>query len=113
MLARAASPDLFEALADPRRRVILELLARGEWAVNALVKALGEAQPLVSKHLGVLKGARLVAVRKAGRQRFYRLDAAELKKAHDWTGAFERLWTEQLDQLDQYLARKSREDKRG
>jgi DNA-binding transcriptional ArsR family regulator len=107
MIARVArSPttaDAFNAVADARRRQILALLARGEKPVNDVVKALGLAQPQVSKHLGVLRKVGLVSVRGAGRQRLYRLNAARLKPIHDWVKSFEQFWTESFDRLDEYL----------
>lgn len=95
--------DAFNAIAETRRRDILELLTRGERSVNDLVDALELAQPQVSKHLAVLGKVGLVSVRKAGRQRFYRLNAKALKPVHDWLKTFEQLWNERLDRLDEYL----------
>jgi DNA-binding transcriptional ArsR family regulator len=95
--------DAFNAVAESRRRDILDLLAKGERSVNELVDALDLAQPQVSKHLAVLSKVGLVSVRKAGRQRFYRLNAGTLKPVHDWLKTFEQLWTERLDRLDEYL----------
>jgi DNA-binding transcriptional ArsR family regulator len=95
--------DAFNAIAETRRRDILGLLVRGERSVNDLVDALELAQPQVSKHLAVLGRVGLVSVRKAGRQRFYRLNAAALKPVHDWLKTFEQLWNERLDRLDEYL----------
>lgn len=95
--------DAFNAIAETRRRDILALLARGERSVNDLVEALDLAQPQVSKHLAVLSTVGLVSARKAGRQRFYRLNAEALKPVHDWLKSFEQLWTERLDRLDEYL----------
>ena len=95
--------DAFNAIAETRRREILDQLARRERSVNDLVEALDLAQPQVSKHLAVLSKVGLVSVRKAGRQRFYRLNAEALKPVHDWLKTFERLWTERLDRLDEYL----------
>jgi DNA-binding transcriptional ArsR family regulator len=94
------SPDPFHALAEPRRREILVLLARhGALAVGALVLAMGLPQPAVSKHLAVLREAGLVAVEKQGQHRVYSLNAAQLKAVHDWTATFERYWTHQLGRL--------------
>jgi DNA-binding transcriptional ArsR family regulator len=103
MARLATTSDAFNAVAEPRRRQILDLLARGEKPVNAVVKALRLAQPQVSKHLGVLKKVGLVSVRGAGRQRLYRLNAERLKPIHDWVKSFERLWNERLDRLADYL----------
>jgi DNA-binding transcriptional ArsR family regulator len=87
-------------VAEPRRREILDLLAGGERPVNDLVRALGLAQPQVSKHLRVLREVGAVDVRDEGRQRLYRLNGRALKPIHDWVKAYERSWTERFDQLD-------------
>lgn len=89
-MARAATTtDAFNAVAEPRRRQILDILLGGERPVNELVAALGLAQPLVSKHLRVLREVGLVDSRDVGRQRFYRLDGDPLKPIHDWVKAYE------------------------
>ena len=103
-MARAATTaDTFNAVAEPRRREILDLLATGERAVNELVDALALTQPQVSKHLRVLREVGLVRDRRAGKQRLYGLDAGGLQPVHEWTGGFERLWNERLDRLDAYV----------
>jgi DNA-binding transcriptional ArsR family regulator len=100
-MARAATTsDAFNAVAEPRRREILDLLAGGERAVNDLVRVLGLAQPQVSKHLRVLREVDLVRVRDDGRQRVYRLNAAPLKGIHDWLAAYEQMWNERFDLMD-------------
>ncbi|HEX6347002.1 metalloregulator ArsR/SmtB family transcription factor [Umezawaea sp.] len=113
-MARApTTADAFNAVAEPRRRQILDLLARGERAVNDLVDLLGLAQPLVSKHLRVLREVGLVEVRDSGRQRLYRLNAAPLKPIHDWVKNYERSWEERFAALDDVLEElKSEEDER-
>lgn len=104
-MARAATTaDAFNAVAEPRRRQILDLLATGERPVNDLVVLLGLAQPQVSKHLRVLRQVGLVDVRDEGRQRVYRLNGYPLKPIHDWVKKYERLWSERLDRLDEVLA---------
>lgn len=104
-MARAATTtDAFNAVAEPRRRQILDLLAAGERPVNDLVVALGLAQPLVSKHLRVLREVGLVTVRDEGRQRMYRLNGALLKPIYDWVKTYERSWTARLERLDSVLA---------
>jgi DNA-binding transcriptional ArsR family regulator len=96
-MARAATTsDAFNAVAEPRRRQILELLAGGERPVNDVVESLGIAQPQVSKHLQVLKAVGLVSMRGSGRQRLYRLNGERLKPIHDWAQTFERFWQHQL-----------------
>src|SRR6266545_2972120 len=102
-MARSPTADAFRAIAEPRRRDIIALLARGERSVNDVVETLRLAQPQVSKHLAVLSKVGLVSVRKDGRQRFYRLNAKALKPVHDWVKAFEQLWNDRLDRLDEYL----------
>src|ERR1700693_2927141 len=103
-MARAATTaDAFNAVAEPRRRQILDLLAGGERPVNDLVTVLGLAQPLVSKHLRVLRQVGLVDRRDVGRQRMYRLDAHPLKPIHDWVKEFEQSWSQRFDQLDVVL----------
>src|ERR1051325_8798982 len=100
-VARAATTaDVFNAVAEPRRRDILDLLTAGERPVNDLVHALGLAQPQVSKHLGVRRGVGAGDVRAAGRQRLYRLNGAALKPVHDWVSGFEALWENRFEALD-------------
>ena len=103
-MARAATTvDAFNAVAEPRRRQIVDALAGGERAVNDLVRTLGLAQPQVSKHLRVLREVGVVDVREAGRRRFYRLNGHALKPIHDWVKGYERSWSERFDQLDVVL----------
>jgi DNA-binding transcriptional ArsR family regulator len=103
-MARAATTaDAFNAVAEPRRREILDLLARGERPVNELVERLGVAQPQVSKHLRVLRAVGLVVAREEGRQRMYRLNGEPLKPIHDWVKNYERTWTERFAALDGLL----------
>ena len=103
-MARAATTtDAFNAVAEPRRRQILDILAAGERPVNDLVRVLGMSQPQVSKHLRVLREVRAVDVREEGRQRLYRLNGQALKPIHDWVSGYERLWAERLDALDAVL----------
>ncbi|HZI30193.1 MAG TPA: metalloregulator ArsR/SmtB family transcription factor [Gemmatimonadaceae bacterium] len=110
-MARAATTtDAFNAVAEPRRREILDLLARGERPVNDLVALLGVAQPQVSKHLRVLREVGLVDVRDNGRQRMYRLNGEPLKPIHDWVKSYERTWNERFDALDDVLDELKRED---
>jgi DNA-binding transcriptional ArsR family regulator len=103
-MARAATTtDAFNAVAEPRRREILDLLADGERPVNDLVRELGVAQPQVSKHLRVLREVGVVDVRGDGRQRLYRLNGPALKPIHDWVKAYERTWSERFELLDDVL----------
>ncbi len=103
MARTATTADAFTAVAEPRRRQILDVLARGERPVNDLVDLLGIAQPQVSKHLRVLREVGVVAVREEGRQRVYRLNGDALKPIHDWVSAYERSWAERFDRLDDVL----------
>ncbi len=104
-MARAATTaDAFNAVAEPRRREILDVLAGGERPVNDLVKALGLGQPQVSKHLRVLREVGAVEVRDQGRQRLYRVNGHALKPIHDWVKAYEQSWTERFEALDLVLA---------
>ena len=103
-MARAATTtDAFNAVAEPRRRQILDLLSTGERPVNDVVRELGLAQPQVSKHLRVLRDVGAVEVRSEGRQRLYRLHGQALKPIHDWISAYERTWSDRFGQLDDVL----------
>ena len=103
-MARAATTaDAFNAVAEPRRRQILDVLAGGERPVNDLVGLLGLAQPQVSKHLRVLREVGLVDVREEGRQRMYRLNGHALKPIHDWVKNYEQSWSQRFDRLDAVL----------
>jgi DNA-binding transcriptional ArsR family regulator len=103
-MARAATTtDAFNAVAEPRRRQILDILAGGERPVNDLVRLLRLSQPQVSKHLRVLREVRAVDVRDEGRQRLYRLNGRALKPIHDWVKNYERSWSGRFDRLDSVL----------
>jgi DNA-binding transcriptional ArsR family regulator len=103
-MARAATTaDAFNAVAEPRRRQILDALGDGERPVNDLVHELGLPQPQVSKHLRVLREVGVVDVREDGRQRLYRLNGHALKPIHDWVSEYERTWAARFDQLDVVL----------
>ena len=95
----ATTSDPFNAVAEPRRRAILTYLAPSERPVGDIVSALGLPQPSVSKHLRVLRQVGLVAVRRDGRQAFYRTKAEALRPLHDWSGYFERYWHNQLSRI--------------
>ena len=104
-MARAATTtDAFNAVAEPRRREILDVLASGELPVGDLVVLLGLAQPQVSKHLKVLRDVGLVHVREEGRQRLYRLNGGPLKPIHDWVSNYRKAWEERFQAMDQLLA---------
>jgi DNA-binding transcriptional ArsR family regulator len=106
MVRALAALDVFSALADPRRRQVLDLLAAGEQPVTDLVRSLGWPQPQVSKHLGVLRKVGLVSVRPAGRRRVYALNARQLEPIYAWVKKFERFWDYQLDQIKKGAERK-------
>jgi len=104
-VARAATTsDAFNAVAEPRRRQILDVIAAGELSVSDLVGRLGLPQPLVSKHLRVLRETGLVVARDDGRQRLYRLNGPALKPIYDWVSDFEQLWSERFARMDTVLA---------
>jgi DNA-binding transcriptional ArsR family regulator len=110
-VARAATTtDAFNAVAEPRRRQILDILSGGERPVNALVRLLGLSQPQVSKHLRVLREVGAVDVRDEGRQRLYRLNGHALKPIHDWVKNYERSWSERFDRLDGVLEAMEQEE---
>ena len=112
-MARApTTTDAFNAVAEPRRRQILQVLAGGERTVNDLVGRLRMEQPQVSKHLRVLREVGLVEARVEGRQRLYRLDGKPLKPIHDWVKQFERTWNERFDALDEVLEDLKRQENR-
>lgn len=103
-MARAATTaDAFNAVAEPRRRQILDVLAGGERPVNDLVSLLGLTQPQVSKHLRVLREVGAVQVREDGRRRLYRCNGLALKPIHDWVSSYERAWSQRFEHLDDVL----------
>lgn len=110
-MARAATTaDVFNAIAEPRRRDVIAALADGkEYAVGEVVVRLRMPQPAVSKHLRVLRKVGVVSVVKRGQHRMYRLNAAQLKPVYDWVKTFERYWTHQLGQIKEIAERKALE----
>jgi DNA-binding transcriptional ArsR family regulator len=110
MARTATTADTFNAIAEPRRREIVDLLAGGERPVNDLVAATGLAQPQVSKHLRVLREVGVVSVRERGRQRLYRLDPLALKPVHDWVREYARMWEERFSELDAVLGELTTEE---
>ncbi len=104
----ATTTDVFNAIAEPRRRALINALGGGRaHAVGELVKELRMSQPAVSKHLGVLRRVGIVSVSRSGQRRLYRLNANELKPVHDWAKMFERYWTHQLDRVKDRAERKA------
>src|SRR5580698_10526395 len=108
-MARAATTtDVFNAIAEPRRREILGVLNDGrEWAVNDVVARVRLGQPAVSKHLGVLRRVGVVTVIKRGQHRMYRLEAAKLRPVHDWVKMFERYWSDQISRIKERAEQKA------
>jgi DNA-binding transcriptional ArsR family regulator len=106
----ATTTDAFNAIAEPRRREIIEALADGQpRSVNELVNRLKLAQPAVSKHLGVLRQVGIVSVSKEGQHRMYRLNGGELKAVYDWSKTFEKFWAHQLSRIKQRAERIAKE----
>jgi DNA-binding transcriptional ArsR family regulator len=103
--------DPFNAVAEPKRRQVLAILGTEELSVNEIVERLGWNQPMVSKHLGVLKQVGLVSERRLGRQRLYKVDAEQLKPIFDWVTPFEKIWNERFDRLDQVLEDMKKKEK--
>jgi DNA-binding transcriptional ArsR family regulator len=95
--------DPFNAVAEPKRRQVLAVIGAEELSVNEIVERLGWNQPMVSKHLGVLKQVGLVSERRVGRQRIYRVNAERLRPIFDWDTPFEQFWNERFDRLDKVL----------
>lgn len=104
----ATTSDVFNAIAEPQRRMIIDLLNDGKaWSVNDVVARMKIAQPSVSKHLGVLRTVGVVTVAKQGQQRIYRLEASRLKPIHDWVKSYERYWTHQIDRIRERAEQKA------
>lgn len=111
-MARATTTsDVFNAIAEPRRREILTLLRAGERPVGEVADELGMSQPGASKHLRVLREVGLVRDRRAGKQRMYCLDAHQLHAVHEWIGGFEQFWNESFDRLDEYVQELKQEER--
>lgn len=110
MARRAYPEDVFNAIAEPRRREVIAVLADGrEYAVNEIVVRMRMAQPAVSKHLGGLRRAGVVTVVKRGQHRMYRLNAASLKPVHEWVKVFEKYWTHQVSEIKRRAEQKALE----
>ena len=112
MARLATTADAFNAVAEPRRREILDVLAGGERQVDDLAELLGIAQPQVSKHLRVLREVGLVTAREDGRRRLYRMNGRPLRAIHEWVKRYERTWNERFDLLDDVLDELNREEKK-
>ena len=109
MARRPTTHDPFNAVAEPRRRELLAAMGADELSVNEIVERLGWNQPMVSKHLGVLKQVGLVEERRAGRQRLYRVNGERLRPIFDWVSPFEKYWSERFDRLDEVLTSMKKE----
>ncbi len=106
----ATTTDVFNAIAEPRRRAIIDALVDGRaHAVGEVVETLRMPQPAVSKHLAVLRKVGIVSVSKHGQLRLYRLNAEELKPVHDWVKTYQRFWGHQLDRIKERAERKMTE----
>jgi DNA-binding transcriptional ArsR family regulator len=103
MARSPTTSDVFNAIAEARRRDILDALVGGEKTVGAIVNDLSMSQPQVSKHLRVLSEVGLVRCRADGRRRLYRLDLARLRPLHEWLAKYERAWNSRMDRVDDYL----------
>ncbi len=103
MARTATTYDVFSAIGEPKRRLLIEKLVVEEMTVKQLVNETRWPQPMVSKHLGVLRQVGLVSERKQGRSRVYRIQPGELRPIQDWIHQFEKYWGSALDQLDNYL----------
>ena len=103
MARSSTTSDVFNAIAEARRRDILDALIAGEKAVGAIVADLSMSQPQVSKHLRVLNEVGLVRCRADGRRRLYSLESARLRPMHDWLAKYEQTWNDRLDRIDRYL----------
>lgn len=112
MARKPTTHDPFNAVAEPKRRQVLEAIGTNELSVNEIVERLGWNQPAVSKHLGVLKQVGLVSERRVGRQRLYRVNAEKLKPIYDWVTPFERFWSDRFDRLDDVLQEIQKKEKK-
>jgi DNA-binding transcriptional ArsR family regulator len=113
VVARASTTsDVFNAIAEARRRDVLDALFAGEKAVGAIVTDLSMSQPQVSKHLRVLSEVGLVRCRAEGRRRLYRLEPARLRPLHDWVAKYEQAMNDRLDRMDDYLTELQRQGER-
>lgn len=111
MARKPTTHDPFNAVAEPKRRQVIEAIGPGELSVNEIVERLGWPQPMVSKHLGVLKQVGLVRERRDGRQRLYRVNMEKLKPIYEWIIPFERYWSESYDRLDEVLQEMQQKEK--
>src|SRR5580693_3995168 len=99
--------DVFQAVADPTRRALLDLLAEGEEPVNSLAERFAMTRPAISQHLAILLRTRLVCARRVGRERRYRLRPKPLEQIYNWVALYERFWTRKLEALGSHLRKRS------
>ena len=104
--------DVFQAIGNPTRRRLVDLLGRGEQPVNQLAGRFAMTRPAISQHLRVLRHAGLVTVRRLGRERHYRLRARPLRDVYEWVAYYERFWTRGLKSLREYLDREAEKEKK-
>lgn len=107
-----SSRDVFAAVGDPTRRRLLDLLSRGELSVRRIAAPFAMTRPAISQHLSILLRARLVQVRRAGRERYYRLHANPLRQIHDWVWHYERFWQGKLTALGNFLDAEEKKERR-
>jgi len=110
-LSMLSSRDAFAAVGDPTRRRVLDLLAQGELPVRRIAAPFAMSRPAISQHLRILRDARLVRVRRAGREHYYRLHARPLREVYDWVSHYERFWKGKLKALGSFLDREERRER--
>ena len=103
MARSSTTSDVFNAIAEARRREVLDALIAGEKAVGEIVNDLSMSQPQVSKHLRVLSEVGLVRCRAEGRRRLYRVEPVRLRPLHEWLAKYEQAWNDRMDRMDDYL----------
>jgi DNA-binding transcriptional ArsR family regulator len=103
MARSPTTSDVFNAIAEARRREVLDTLIAGEKAVGEIVSDLSMSQPQVSRHLRVLSEVGLVSCRAEGRRRLYRLEPVHLRPLQEWLAKYERAWNDRMDRMDDYL----------
>jgi DNA-binding transcriptional ArsR family regulator len=105
MSRRQAASDVYSAIADPTRRGLLDQLGQGEQTVLGLARPFAMTLSAISQHLSLLRAVGLVSVRRAGRERYYRLNARPLREVAEWVGRYEPFWRQKLDALRDHLDR--------
>lgn len=95
--------DVFQAIADPTRREIIDLIANQSLPVNEVADHFEISRPAISKHIKILDECGLVVIQKKGRKRYCRADVRKLKKVSDWASKYQKFWTQKLDALEALL----------